>query len=69
MRDRDSRSRRTGLSLRYAEAVIVVGPLLASRLIRDSSRAGPRPRLDAVGGALSAGGLALAVLSVVQSTE
>lgn len=52
-----------------AEAVIVVGLLAASRVIGDLPRKGPPPRLDAVGAVLSAVGLALAVLGVVQSTE
>ena len=52
-----------------AEGVIVIGLLLASRLIRDARREGPRPRLDGVGAALSASGLALLVLGIVQSTD
>ena len=52
-----------------AEGVIVIGLLLASRLIRDAHREGPRPHLDGVGAALSAIGLALLVLGIVQSTE
>ncbi len=52
-----------------AEAVIVVGLLAASRVIRDLPRPKHPPRLDLVGAVLSALGLALAVLGVVQSTE
>ena len=62
----------TEWSWRYvfaAEVVIVVLLLLASRIIRDAPIQGARPRLDIVGACLSASGLALAVLGIVQSTE
>jgi EmrB/QacA subfamily drug resistance transporter len=49
------------------EVVIVVAILLAVRWISDVQRAGPRPRLDWVGAVLSAAGLALVVLGVLQS--
>ncbi len=52
-----------------AEVVIVVGLLLASRFVRDPGRDGAAPKLDLVGALLSAGGLALAVLGIVQSTD
>jgi EmrB/QacA subfamily drug resistance transporter len=51
------------------EVVIVIGLLFASRLIRDAPREGRPPRLDLIGALLSASGLGLAVLGVVQSTD
>ena len=51
------------------EVVIVGGLLLASRFVRDAPRPEPRPRLDGTGALLSAAGLALAVLGIVQSTD
>lgn len=51
-----------------AEAVIMVGLLGASRIIADAPLGRERPRLDVVGGLLSASGLALAVLGIVQSS-
>jgi MFS family permease len=51
-----------------AEAVIMVGLLGASVVIRDAPLGRARPRLDVVGGVLSASGLALAVLGIVQSS-
>lgn len=50
------------------EAVIVVILLLCSGIIRQAPLGRARPHLDAVGGLLSASGLALAVLGVVQSS-
>lgn len=50
------------------EAVIMVGLLGVSTIIRDAPLDRERPRLDVVGGLLSAGGLALAVLGIVQSS-
>jgi MFS family permease len=50
------------------EAVIVVILLLGSKIIRDAPLGRRRPHLDAVGGLLSASGLALAVLGIVQSS-
>ncbi len=51
-----------------AEAVIMVGLLLVSAIVRDAPLGRARPRLDVVGGLLSASGLALAVLGIVQSS-
>lgn len=51
-----------------AEAVIMLGLLLVSAIIRDAPIGRARPRLDVVGGLLSASGLALAVLGIVQSS-
>ncbi|HTR75294.1 MAG TPA: MFS transporter [Solirubrobacterales bacterium] len=50
------------------EAVIMVCLLGVSTIIRDAPLGRDRPRLDVVGGLLSAGGLALAVLGIVQSS-
>ncbi|MGQ4334967.1 MFS transporter [Streptomyces hayashii] len=49
------------------EVVVVLVVLCFRRAITDSPRTGPRPRLDGVGAALSAAGLALGVLGVLQS--
>jgi MFS family permease len=51
-----------------AEAVIMVFLLAASTVIRDAPLGRARPKLDVVGGLLSASGLALAVLGIVQSS-
>jgi hypothetical protein len=51
-----------------AEAVIMVALLVSSRIIRDAPLGRSRPHLDAVGGLLSASGLGLAVLGIVQSS-
>ncbi len=51
-----------------AEAVIMVCLLGTSRIIADAPLGRERPRLDATGALLSATGLALAVLAVVQSS-
>jgi MFS family permease len=51
-----------------AEAVIMVGLLAVSTIVRDAPIGRARPRLDFVGGLLSASGLALAVLGIVQSS-
>jgi MFS family permease len=50
------------------EAVIVVVLLLCSGIIRQAPLGRARPHLDVVGGLLSASGLALAVLGIVQSS-
>ncbi|MFI6037479.1 MFS transporter [Streptomyces sp. NPDC051315] len=50
------------------EVVVVVAVLLCRRMIAESPRTGPRPRLDTVGAALSAAGLGLGVLGVLQSS-
>ncbi len=49
------------------EVVVVLAVLCFHRVITESPRTGPRPRLDGVGAALSAAGLALGVLGVLQS--
>jgi EmrB/QacA subfamily drug resistance transporter len=51
-----------------AEAVIMVCLLGASTVIRDAPLGRTRPKLDVVGGLLSASGVALAVLGIVQSS-
>lgn len=51
-----------------AEAVIMVCLLGTSRIIADAPLGRARPRLDVVGALLSASGLALAVLGIVQSS-
>ncbi|KOG31487.1 MFS transporter [Streptomyces resistomycificus] len=50
------------------EVVVVLVVLLFRRVITETPRTGPRPQLDGVGAALSAGGLALGVLGVLQSS-
>ncbi|GAA4314960.1 MFS transporter [Streptomyces venetus] len=50
------------------EVVVVVAVLCAHRVIPRTDRSGPRPRLDGVGAALSAAGLGLGVLGVLQSS-
>ncbi|MFI2437161.1 MFS transporter [Streptomyces sp. NPDC018693] len=50
------------------EVVVVVAVLLARRVIVTPAPAGPRPRLDIVGAVLSAAGLGLGVLGVLQSS-
>lgn len=50
------------------EAVIMVCLLGVSAIVRDAPLGRARPRLDVVGGVLSASGLALAVLGIVQSS-
>ncbi|MFI8832299.1 MFS transporter [Streptomyces afghaniensis] len=50
------------------EVVVVVAVLLCRRVIAESPRNGPRPRLDGVGAVLSAAGLGLGVLGVLQSS-
>ncbi|MFF4658282.1 MFS transporter [Streptomyces sp. NPDC001381] len=49
------------------EVVVVLVVLAFRRVITEVPRTGPRPRLDGVGAALSAAGLALGVLGVLQS--
>ncbi|MEU8790441.1 MFS transporter [Streptomyces sp. NPDC048643] len=51
------------------EVVVVVAMLCFRRVITESARSGPRPRLDGVGAALSAAGLGLGVLGVLQSSS
>ncbi|MEU9174516.1 MFS transporter [Streptomyces sp. NPDC048420] len=50
------------------EVVIVVAVLLCRRVIATPAPTGPRPRLDWVGAVLSAAGLGLGVLGVLQSS-
>ncbi len=62
----------TELSWRFVfagEVVVVVGILLGMRLIHEPERTGPRPRLDWVGGVLSAAGLGVMVLGVLQASN
>ncbi|MFF5188491.1 MFS transporter [Streptomyces sp. NPDC000345] len=49
------------------EVVVVLAMLAFRRVITEAPRTGTRPRLDGVGAALSATGLALGVLGVLQS--
>lgn len=51
------------------EVVVVLAVLAFRRVITEAPRTGPRPRLDVVGGVLSAAGLALCVLGVLQSSS
>ena len=51
------------------EVVVAIGILLGTRLIREPEREGPAPRLDWVGGVLSAAGLALVVFGVLQASN
>ncbi|WP_189878444.1 MFS transporter [Streptomyces bluensis] len=50
------------------EVVVVAAVLLCRRVIPQTPLTGPRPRLDGVGAALSAAGLGLGVLGVLQSS-
>ncbi|MFD5656892.1 MFS transporter [Streptomyces hirsutus] len=50
------------------EVVVVVAVLLCRRVIATPVRTGPPPRLDGVGAVLSAAGLGLGVLGVLQSS-
>ncbi|MFJ4623469.1 MFS transporter [Streptomyces sp. NPDC088812] len=50
------------------EVVVVLAVLCFRRVITEVPRRGPRPRLDGVGAALSAAGLTLGVLGVLQSS-
>ncbi|MEU9572524.1 MFS transporter [Streptomyces massasporeus] len=50
------------------EVVVVVAVLLCRRVIATPAPSGPRSRLDGVGAALSAAGLGLGVLGVLQSS-
>src|SRR3954452_6454725 len=51
------------------EVVVVLGILLGLRLIREPARSGPAPRLDWVGGILSASGLGGMVLGVLHASN
>jgi MFS family permease len=50
------------------EVVIVIGILLMTKYVADAVRTGPKPRLDIVGGILSAAGLGAVVLGILQSS-
>jgi EmrB/QacA subfamily drug resistance transporter len=50
------------------EVVVVLAILAGMRLLREAPRGGDRPRLDGVGAALSAFGLGLVVLGVLQAS-
>lgn len=50
------------------EVVVVVAALLCRKVIATPAPTGPRPRLDGVGAVLSAAGLGLGVLGVLQSS-
>ena len=50
------------------EVVIVIGILALTRYVGDAIREGPKPSLDVVGSVLSASGLGLIVLGVLQSS-
>ena len=50
------------------EVVLVLVIVAMSRVVRDAPRPGAKPRLDIVGAALSASGLGLIVLGVLQSS-
>src|SRR6476469_1980734 len=51
------------------EVVVAIGILLGTRLLKEPKREGTAPRLDWVGGTLSALGLGLLVLGVLQSSN
>jgi EmrB/QacA subfamily drug resistance transporter len=49
------------------EVVLVAGILVGSRFLADATSEGRRPHVDVVGAALSASGLAIAVLAILQA--
>ena len=51
------------------EVAVVIGILLGMRLIKEPERTGPVPKLDWVGGLLSAAGLGIMVLGVLQASN
>jgi MFS family permease len=51
------------------EVVVALGILAGTRLIREPARTGPSPSLDWVGSVLSAAGLALIVVGVLQASN
>jgi MFS family permease len=50
------------------EVVLVLGILAMTRFVGDALRSGPRPRLDLVGTVLSAAGLGVVVLGILESS-
>jgi MFS family permease len=50
------------------EVVLVLGILAMTRFVGDALRSGPRPRLDLVGSVLSAAGLGVVVLGILESS-
>ncbi len=50
------------------EVVLVLFILVMTRLVHDAARPGPKPKLDVLGTVLSASGLGLVVLGVLQSS-
>src|SRR5215213_3686668 len=62
----------TDYSWRYVfvgEVVVAAAILIGTRVIREPERKGPAPSLDWVGGILSASGLALIVIGVLQASN
>ncbi|MFI9803248.1 MFS transporter [Streptomyces sp. NPDC052301] len=51
------------------EVVVVAVVLVCHRVVKEAARTGPPPRLDGVGAVLSAAGLGLGVLGVLQSSS
>lgn len=51
------------------EVVVALGILVGTRLLREPQRPARAPRLDWIGGALSAAGLGIAVLGVLQASN
>ena len=51
------------------EVVVAIGILLGTRMLKEPQQIGPRPRLDLVGGLLSATGLGIAVFGVLQASN
>jgi MFS family permease len=51
------------------EVVVAIGILFGTRLLKEQERTGPAPRLDWVGGALSALGLGIVVMGVLQASN
>jgi EmrB/QacA subfamily drug resistance transporter len=51
------------------EVIVAIGILLGTRMIREAPRTGAEPRLDVVGSVLSALGLGLVVMGVLQASN
>jgi MFS family permease len=51
------------------EVVVAIGILFGTRLLREPPREGPAPALDWVGGGLSAAGLGIVVVAVLQASN